>query len=415
MITSKGYNQDFETLLDYLKQKCACDLTFYKRDSLMRRFERRMQDLKIDSYTNYLRYLQGHAEEYTSLLDTILINFSRFFRNRDCWDYLASTIIPQIIKNKKPQEKIRIWSAGCAYGQEVYTLLMLLVEALGIEQYLQRVQIFATDVDSAALKLARKGSYSQDEVVGIPIELLSKYFEKDEKRYIFDSKLRSTIVFGHHNLAIDAPMSKIDLLMCRNVLIYFHFKTQATVFVRFHFALTDKGFLFLGNAENLTNKNIFIPVSLKHRIFAKGEKLTLEDHLLIQTQTPRTKVLDPLTIQVFVWQTAFEKSPFAQLAIDIKGCLIIANDQANALFGLTYTDLGAKLQNLQIGQIIKSLTLLKHLNHEHRALHLQNIQWVTKIGITYLDIHIKPVFNASGKLLGANLTFVDITHYKQPA
>ncbi len=376
MDISEKYNPDFESLLDYLKKNCGCDLTFYKRDSLMRRFQRRMRDLEIDSYTNYLQYLQRHPNEYTTLLDTIFINFSGFFRDRDCWNYLANTIIPQIIANKQPQEKIRVWSAGCAYGQEAYTLLILLVETLGIEQYLQRVQIFATDVDDSALTLARQATYSEDEVVGVPIELLSKYFQKNQQGYVVDPKLRSTIVFGRHNLTINAPMSKIDLLVCRNVLIYLHVKTQASILVRFHFALTNKGFLFLGHAESLMNKEIFTPVSLKHRIYTKGQSLTLADHLLIRPQILPKTVLEPLTTQTLVWQTAFEKSPFPQLAIDAKGYLIVANDQACKLFSIKNSDLGAFVQNLELGRIIKSLALVRQLNRERRALNLQNIEWV---------------------------------------
>ncbi len=412
MSTLEDYNPDFEALLDYLKQNCGCDLTLYKRASLMRRFQHRMQQLGIENYTNYLQYLQAHPEESAPLLDTILINFSGFFRDADAWDYLANTIIPQIITSKQPQEKIRVWSAGCAGGQEVYTLAMLLGEALGIEQYLQRVQIFATDVDEDALKLARQGSFSENEVVGIPRELLSKYFEKTEQRYVFYSKLRSTFVFGRHNLAVNAPMSKIDLLVCRNVLIYFNLETQATVFVRFHFALTNKGFLFLGKSESLTNnKNLFIPVSLKHRIFAKGQNLTLDDHLLIRPQTRQKKAHLSATTQARVWQTAFMESPFAQLAINTKGHLIAANEQAYALFGLSNNDLGARVQNLEIGRVVNLSVLLRQLNSDRRALQEQNIKWVTETATTYLDIYIKPILDESVTLLGANLTFIDITKY----
>lgn len=407
----EDYNPDFEALLDYLKQNCGCDLTLYKRASLMRRFQHRMQQLDIENYTNYLQYLRAHPEESAPLLDTILINFSGFFRDANAWDYLANTVIPQIITSKQPQEKIRVWSAGCAGGQEVYTLAMLLGEALGIEQYLQQVQIFATDLDDSALKLARQGSFSENEVVGIPRELLSKYFEKIEQRYVFDFKLRSTFVFGRHNLAINAPMSKIDLLVCRNVLIYFNLQTQATVLVRFHFALTNKGFLFLGKSESLANNNLFNPVSLKHRIFAKGQNLTLNDHLLIRPQTRQKKAHLSATTQARVWQTAFMESPFAQLAIDTKGYLIAANDQAYALFGLKDSDLAARVQNLEIGRVVNLSVLIRQLNSDRRALQEQNIKWVTETGTTYLDIYIKPILDESGTLLGANLIFIDITKY----
>jgi len=264
-------DQGFEALLDYLKHNRGCDLTGYKRSTLVRRFAHRMQSINIVSYQDYLQYLQSHSEEWMALLDTVLINVTSFFRDRDAWGYLANDIIPKIIDNKKPDEPIRVWSAGCASGQEVYSLLILFAEALGIESCLQQVQCYATDVDEAAIKQARRATYSSQEVTGIPPDLLEKYFEQTEQGYVFSQQLRSQIVFGHHNLAEDAPMSKIDLLTCRNALIYFNPETQAQILVRFHFALKDNGFLFLGNSETLvTRRRIFTPVSLKHRIYGKG-------------------------------------------------------------------------------------------------------------------------------------------------
>jgi two-component system, chemotaxis family, CheB/CheR fusion protein len=405
-------NREFEVLLGYLKQHCDCDLTSYKRGSLMRRFQYRLQQLGIENYGKYLQYIQDHPEESIALFNTVLINFSGFFRDRDSWNYLANTIIPQIIASKQPNERIRVWSAGCASGQEVYTLVMLLVEALGIEQYLQRVQIFATDVDDNALHEARQASYNRMEVADIPSGLLSKYFDSTEEGYVFQFILRRVIIFGHHDLAKDAPMSKIDLLVCRNVLIYFTPETQATIMVRFHFALTDSGFLFLGNSESSTEgKKIFTPFSLKHRIFTKGENLSWKEHLLIRPQIRNKKPLDPLTAQIRIWQVAFETSPFAQLAVDSSYRLLIANQQAFALFGLNNEDLGARVGDFNVGRLVSSFTFMKRLDCDRRPLHFKNIKWVKDENTIYLNIYIIPISDASGKLLGANLTFIDITSH----
>lgn len=286
------YTQEFEALLNHLKKHLGYDLTVYKRPSLVRRFRHRMQELEINNYTDYLEYLKNHPQEAVPLLNTILINFSGFFRDRDSWNYVASVIIPEIIRSKQPGEQIKVWSAGCASGQESYTIAILLAEILGIEQYLERVKIFATDVDKDALLQARRGYYNQLEIVGLDGRLLSKYFEEEfennEQRYVINSKLRRQIIFGHHNLAQNPPMSKIDLLVCRNVLIYLNSETQKAVLARFHFALNNNSFLFLGNTESLIKSdNIFSLVSIKHRIFAKVGNLTLEQHLLIQPPTRR--------------------------------------------------------------------------------------------------------------------------------
>jgi two-component system CheB/CheR fusion protein len=403
-------NPEFEALLNNLKQYCGYDLTGYKRTTLTRRFQRRMQNLGIENYGNYWQYIQEHHEECVSLLNTILINFSDFFRDPEHWDYLAKEILPQIIANKQPHEKIRVWSAGCASGQELYTLVMLLAESFGIKQYLERVQIFATDMDEDALKQARKASYSDKEVANIPSELLSKYFEKTKEQYVFDLKLRLPIIFGCHDLAVNAPMSKIDLLVCRNVLMYFNPQTQATILVRFHFALTDKGFLFLGNAESLSNNRyIYTPVSWKHRVFAKGENLGLEEHLLIRPQTLNMTRVKSLTTRTQIWKAAFEGSLFPQIAVDCSGCLLLANPQAYTLFGLKSSDRGGQLEDLEIGRVVNSSAIMRKLECNPHPFSLKDIKWVGEEDIIYLDIHIVPIFDPSGKLRGANLTFIEVT------
>ena len=261
----------------------------------MRRFQKRMQTVGIHSYNEYLDYLKLHPEECLHLVNTILLNVTAFFRDRGSWDYLANEIIPQIIGRKKPNEPIRVWSAGCASGEEAYTLAIIFAEALGTEQFLERVKIYATDVDREAIKQARAASYSKQNVTSIPGRLVSKYFEQTEQHYVFDKNLRRTIIFGCHNLTVDAPISRIDLLVCRNVLMYLTTVAQARMLVCFHFALNDNSFLFLGNAESLlARSNIFTPINLKHRIFSKGLKLGLQDHLLLRNRNPKKEKVKPL-------------------------------------------------------------------------------------------------------------------------
>ncbi|MUL35170.1 CheR family methyltransferase [Gloeocapsopsis dulcis] len=397
---------EFEALLDYLKHYQGCDLTGYKRSSLMRRFEHRMRSIKIDSYQCYLQYLQQHSEEYLALLNDVLINFTSFFRDPDAWSYLANEIIPKIIAQKQPNEPIRVWSAGCAAGQEIYSLLLLLAEILGIEACLERVQCYATDADAVAIQQARKGIYSELEISGISPNLLKKYFEQTQQGYVFHSKLRRTIIFSQHNLEKNAPISKIDLLICRNVLIYFNPETQVSILVRFHFALKNTGFLFLGKSEVLVNRReIFTPVDLKHRIYTKGLHLSVEDHLSINPKSFRKPLTDrPLPIQNYFWQAAFESSPNAQFAVDLNGYLIAANEQANLLFGLTLNDWNRPFQDLEPGKLVAAHTSAK-ITANRRVL-LKNIEWNTSQGTQCFDVAIVPVFNHRKQLIGSTLTFV---------
>jgi two-component system CheB/CheR fusion protein len=274
-------NWELEVLLEYLRREHGFDFSGYSRSHLIRRVTVRMQQLGVKGISDYADYLKAHPQEFTHLFNTIEINFTSFFRDAEAWDYVGAQIFPQIIAGKSSSEPIRIWSAGCATGEETYTLAIVLAEALGVEQYSSRVKIYATDVDEEALKEARTGSYRSRQVVDIPTQLLLQYFERVDERYVFRSDLRRSIIFGRHNLITDAPMSKIDLLVCRNVLIYFSSEAQTKALARFHFSLKDSSFLFLGASELLpTHTNFFTPVNIKHHVFTKVPRSHLNQRLL---------------------------------------------------------------------------------------------------------------------------------------
>ncbi|MEH2179604.1 CheR family methyltransferase [Nostoc sp.] len=402
--------QELETLLNYLQQNHAYNFSDYKQLNLIARLQDRMQQLKVEKYSKYLQYLQDKPEELNVLIDTILKHSTDSFSERDSWDYLANKIIPQIIKSKHPDERIRVWIAGYACGQEAYAVSMLLAEALGMEQYLQRVQIFATGIEEDALYWGRQGRYSDSELADIPREFLSKYCEQIEQFYIFRSELRRSIIFGRHDLVMNAPISKIDLLVCRNVLKSFDAKIYATILIRFHFALNDNGFLFLGKTESLTNeKQIFIPVSMKHSIFHKAGNLSLQEYLQIRPESAEKKVHNSSDFQIIhFWQAAFQNSPFALLAVDCHGCLIMANEQARTLFDLKDDDLGVRVQDLEIGQVANLRDLMKRLNRDRCLISKKNLKWTTSHSTRYFDIYITPIIKPNGSLIGANLTCIAI-------
>ncbi len=274
-------NHEFEALLNYLRLEHGFDFIGYNRSHLVRRVTLRMQQVGVESISDYSDYLKAHPQEFTQLFNTIEINFTDFFRDASAWDHIATQIVPRLVAGKPESEPLRVWSAGCATGEEAYTLAIVLAQSLGVEQYLERVKIYATDVDSDALKQARTGSYHSRQVVDIPTHLLEQYFERDREHYVFRSDLRRATIFSRHNLITDAPMSKIDLLVCRNVLIYFNIEAQTRVLARFHFSLKDSGFLFLGQAEMVpTHTNFFTSVDVKHHIFTKVPKSDLNQRLL---------------------------------------------------------------------------------------------------------------------------------------
>ena len=194
-------NPELEKLLEYIKRTRGFDFSGYKRASLSRRISKRMQMVGVESYGDYLDYLEVHPDEFVEMFNTILINVTAFFREPEAWEYIASEVITQIIANKNVSKPIRIWTAGCASGEETYTIAMLLAEALGIEQYVARVKVFATDVDEEALKYSRLAIYNPKQVQSIPNELLEKYFERVNGGYAVNIDLRRGVIFGRHDLA----------------------------------------------------------------------------------------------------------------------------------------------------------------------------------------------------------------------
>ena len=242
---------EFEVLLAHLKQSRGFDFTAYKRASLMRRVLVRMQQLGLKRFAAYLDFLEVDPEEFTRLFNTILINVTSFFRDPANWEYLRDEVLPGLIGTPEASSPIRVWSAGCASGEEAYSIAILLAEALGTDAFRERVKIYATDVDEEALSQARHAAYAPRAIEDVPPRLLERYFDRQEDRFAFNKDLRRAVIFGRHDLIQDAPISRVDLLICRNCLMYFNSEAQARILARFHFALVPRGVLFLGKAETL--------------------------------------------------------------------------------------------------------------------------------------------------------------------
>jgi two-component system CheB/CheR fusion protein len=406
---------EFEALLEYLKTYRGFDFTGYKRSSLVRRVDKRMQMLGIVDYTEYMDYLEVHQNEFEHLFNTILINVTAFFRDPQSWEYLAQDVVPQILGHKKPDEPIRIWSAGCASGEEAYTLAMILASALGIEQFKERVKIYATDIDDDALSYARMASYTPREVVGIPQHLIDTYFELSSGRYTFNKDLRRGVIFGRHDLIQDAPISRIDLLVCRNILMYFNAEVQTKILSRLHFALNEGGFMFLGKAEMLfTQTNLFGPVDLKRRIFTKVSKGNFRHRPLIVVPPEVDSVGNYVSNIVRVRELVFDFGPIAQLVVDTTGSMILANDRANSLFRLTTHDTGRPIQDLEVSYRPAELrSCIEQATAEKRPIALKEVPWLQQTGeTTYWDVQIIPLPDKTGELLGTSICFTDVTRYK---
>ena len=406
---------NFEALLEYLRNNRGFDFAGYKRSTLMRRVHKRMQLVEeIESFSDYLDYLEVHPEEFNSLFNTILINVTAFFRDITAWEYLRQEVLPAIIGTKKGMP-IRIWSAGCASGEEAYTLAMLMAEALGIEEFRQWVKIYATDIDEEALTQARQAIYTAKDVQTVPPELGQKYFEPiGNSRFIFRHDLRRSVIFGRHDLLQDAPISRLDLLVCRNTLMYFNAEAQARVLARLHFALNDTGYLFLGKAEMLlTHVNLFSPIELKHRIFIKMSAANLRDRLLVMAQAGDEEINKRLSRHIRLRDLGFDAIPVAQVLVDIQGNLILANQMARTMFGISIRDLGRPFQDLEISyRPVELRSLLAEAYNESRLITRTNVErHLPESEIQYLNLRVMPLQDNSNGFIGASITFEDVTPY----
>jgi two-component system CheB/CheR fusion protein len=408
---------ELENLLQYIKSNRGFDFSGYKRASLSRRIRKRMQTIHVENYSEYLDYLEVHPNEFVELFNTVLINVTSFFREPKAWEYIANEIIPQIVNFERLNKPIRIWSAGCASGEETYTIAILLAEALGMEKYSQRVKVFATDVDMEALNYARHASYSSKEIQNIPSEILEKYFEPVNTHFSIKKELRRGVIFGRHDLVQDAPISKIDLLVCRNTLMYFNSETQSKILDRFHFALNSGGFLFLGKAEMLFSRNhLFSALDLRQRVFTKLPNGNFRQMLMGMSSSDNQQQVPEIIDRNQIYEAAFEVDPVAQIVVDINGVITLANQQARSIFNINLKDIGRLLRDLEISyRPVELRSRIEQVHTNRHTVSLKDIEWFNPEREThyYLDIQIIPLIHENtDEILGVKIVFSNVTRFK---
>ena len=247
-----GDDLGVNAILRLLRDEYAIDFSHYKATTVTRRIERRLalnHSLDIDTYVEHLR---RDPRELNSLYEDLLIGVTRFFRDDEAFAVLEQRVVPDIVERsaERPDEPIRVWVAGCATGQEAYSVAMLLHEQLGARRRAPHVKILATDVHKSSLEIASAGIYAEQQIAGIGPERLERFFIKRSNGYQVSQALRESIVFAPHNLIRDSPFTKLDLITCRNLLIYFQPPAQKIVLTLFHFALRTGGYLYLGSSES---------------------------------------------------------------------------------------------------------------------------------------------------------------------
>jgi two-component system CheB/CheR fusion protein len=399
-------------LLQYLHVARGFDFQGYKPTTLARRVRKRMSMLGIESFDAYQEYIELHQDEFGELFNTILINVTEFFRDPESWQTLRTTAIAPLMAAKSDSESIRAWSAGCASGEETYSVAMVLAEELGIDQFRERVKIYGTDIDEDALNVARHATYTDKQLENVSPELRDKYFEQVDGLYAFRKDLRRQVIFGRHDLMSDAPISRVDLLVCRNTLMYFNAETQARILNRFHFALNDTGYLFLGRAETLmAQAQKFVPVDMKRRISRKRSRGSPRETFRMGGVANG----DTMEAQEVVRAAALEVSPVAQVVLDANGRVITINERARSLFGLHENDAGRPLRDLQLSyRPVELRSVIERAELERRTVGVKDVEWRSHAGeVRWLDLTVTPVLAVDERIHGILVTFTDMTGFRR--
>jgi two-component system, chemotaxis family, CheB/CheR fusion protein len=260
----------FRQLLNVLRLKKGTDFTYYKQTTIRRRINRRMGLNKIATISAYLGFFKSNADEQDLLYQDLLIPVTSFFRDPDTYDTLRESLLPLLFNNKTDNIPLRIWIAGCSTGQETYSMAIMLCEYLGDRFDGQRIQIFSTDVSERSIAIARKGVYTKSDITGLSPERLEKYFEKIAGSYHINKSIREVCVFAHHNFLKSPPFARMDLVSCRNVLIYMEPFLQKRALATFQYALNDNGYLLLGHSETTAPAvDLFLPFDRKEKIYMR--------------------------------------------------------------------------------------------------------------------------------------------------
>jgi two-component system, chemotaxis family, CheB/CheR fusion protein len=261
-----------KSIAGILRNRTGHDFHGYKQGTFLRRVQRRMQVVQVDNLGRYINFLRTQPEEVQQLFNDLLIGVTQFFRDAKEFELLEREVVPKLFEGKIQADQLRVWVIGCSTGEEAYSIAILLREHMAKLDEVPQVQIFATDLDGRALAAARAGRYPSDIVTDVTPPRLARWFVKEGNTYCVAKDLREMCIFSQHNIIKDAPFSRLDLVSCRNLLIYLDADVQSRVIPLFHFALKRGGILFLGNSENVSrHTNLFAAIESRFRIFRKLE------------------------------------------------------------------------------------------------------------------------------------------------
>ncbi len=272
--TRSTSNQDaLQSIVGTLQQKTEHDFSQYRSSTLSRRIARRVAIHGLSELSEYANFLTHNPQEVDLLFNEVLIGVTDFFRDPQVWQYMADTAIPELLDRKETGPELRVWCVGCSTGEEAYSLAMTIIEAMDRQSRDFKLQVFATDLNPDAIARARRGEYSLDIASSVGEKRLSRFFSKQDGRYQVNQSIRDRVLFARHDVILDPPFTRLDLISCRNLLIYFDPKLQQRLLPLFHYSLRPGGLLLLGSSESIGRLgHLFAPVQSKLRLFQRQDR-----------------------------------------------------------------------------------------------------------------------------------------------
>ncbi len=397
-----------EEIFTLLHNKVGHDFSAYKLNTLFRRIERRMTVCHITQYKDYIQYLKDYPEEIDNLFRELLIGVTNFFRDKEAFKSFNEQAIPKLFENKNLKDAVRIWILGCSTGEEAYSIAMLLKEKMDLLKKEIKIQIFATDIDIRAIDKARQGIFPDNIVVDVPPNLITKYFSMENGFYQIKKNIRDMIVFAVQNAITDPPFSNVNLICCRNLLIYLTAEIQKKLLLLFHYSLNHNGYLFLGNSESLNGfAKYFNVIDKKWKIFQKKEVNLIDrefprpfpplvDYNYKRKPLEKIKIPEKINYRDLIEQLLIEK--YAPTSV-------IINENFNVLYiyGHTY-----KFLELPSGEINLNI-----LNMARESYKIKLITGLRKLALTKKEIRFDNLkIDENGKNLLFNMILSPIVKPK---
>jgi two-component system CheB/CheR fusion protein len=426
-VTDDNHKPNIDKIIILLRTQTGHDFSFYKKNTLFRRIERRMGIHKIDKIANYVRFLQDNPNELDMLFKEFLIGVTNFFRDAPVWEMLKERVLPDLFNELPNGYALRVWITGCSTGEEAYSLAILFTEAYEKVKHVKNLsfQIFATDIDRDAIEIARKGIFSPNISTDISPERLSQFFTKNETDYSANTSIREMIVFAQHDVTKDPPFTKLDFVLCRNLLIYMENELQKKLMNLFYYSLNTGGFMLLGSAENINSKEmLFTAIDAKLKFYKRSNapmKVEMMDFpsslspAKKRTQEDISPTKVAVNVQTFAEQLLLERFAPASILINQEGDIL-------NFIGRTgkYLEHSAGKANINIYAMAREGLrnelggAIRKAKQHYEPVILRNIKIGQKGDTQFVDVTFQSIENPNELKGTIMIVFADVTALQKP-